>query len=181
MTRQIRYLIMMGALLATDPNAWAAAMTPEQAYAAIPHQRPIFDVSAATMPAHEAAYLRQLFGVIDLAVKERVETLVWLQSRHAQGDGVDDYDALLARLSALEPPAKLRLVHRLVSEAIQEHRDVLRQWRRSPAAISMNHPLVRSSSQKLYQAYGRLIKIYATEHPRNLQAFYDYFCSLDFL
>ena len=156
-------------------------MTIEQAYAAIPHRRTIFDPGIANMGPNEAAYLKALFSLIDLAVKERVETLLWLQSNGAKGDGWDDYDMILSRLNNLRAPANLQTVHQLVIDAIQEHRDVLRQWRQAPSTVSMNHPLVQSSSRKLYQAYGMVTQLYGKEQPRNQQAFYDTFCCLDFL
>ena len=158
-----------------------AAMTIEQAYAAIPHRRTMFDPSIATMGPNEASYLKELFSLIDLAVKERVETLLWLRSGGAQGDASDEYDTILMRLEHLSVPGRLQGVHRSVTEAIQEQRDVLREWRTEPTTISMEHPLVHSASKKLYQAYGMVIQLYSKEAPRNQQAFYDYFCCLDFL
>lgn len=164
--------------------AWSTpvdAMTIEQAYATIPHRRTAFDPTIASMAPNEASYLKELFNLIDLAVKERVETLSWLQSQGAKGEGTDEYDSILLRLHHLQVPGRLQTVHQLVTEAIQEHRDILREWRKAPETISMTHPLVRSSSQKLYQAYGMVMQLYAKEQPRNQQAFYDYFCCLDFL
>ena len=163
----------------------ASAMTVEEAYAAIPHQRPMFNSSIARMGNSEAEYLKQLFEVIDLAVRERVETMAWLVSRGVSGDGVDGYERLLARLFYLQPPARLQLVHRLVTEAIEQQRDVLREWRNGPAMqgrpLPMQHPLVQSSSQKLQQAYDEVLRLFPAEDRRNQQAFFDYFCSLDFL
>ncbi len=156
-------------------------MTVEQAYAAIPHERTVFNPAMASMAPDEAAYLKELFAIIDLAVKERVETLLWLQSGGTRGDEVDEYDMILGRLKSLPVPGKLLQVHQLVTDAIQEQCNVLREWRKAPKQLSMQHPLVHSSSRKLYQAYGGVIQLYSKEDTRNLQAFYDYFCCLDFL
>ena len=173
--------LMTGVLFAAAVPAPVSAMTIEQAYAAIPHKRPVFEFAIARLSPDEAPYLKELFTVIDLAVKERVETLAWLQSRGSQGENFDQYDEIIWRLQSLQVPQRLQPVHQLVTEAIQDQRDVLRSWRASPQAVSMSHPLVQGSSQKLHQAYGDVIRLYRTDHPKNQEAFYNYFCCLDFL
>ena len=156
-------------------------LTIEQAYATIHPQRAVFDPGLAGMAPEESAYLAAFFDLIDLAVKERVETLLWLQSKGTQGEGIDEYDALLARFAALRAPGRLRRIHQWVITAVTQQRDVLREWRADPTRLSMRHPLVGSSSSLLHQTYGEVIRLYPGEDQRNRQAFYDYFCSLDFL
>ena len=173
------------AVLAASLHAPAWGMTIEEAYAAIPHQRPLFDRSIAQMAYEEADYLERLFEVIDLAVRERVETVAWLQSHGTSGENSDDYDVLLRRLHTLTVPERLKTIHRLVEEAVREHQDVLKEWRSTPerygGELPMDHPLIRSSSQKLHEAYGEVLRLFPREDERNRQAFYDFFCSLDFL
>ena len=155
-------------------------MTIEQAYATMSYERPSFDWSSAAIGTDDAAYLRELFDLIDLAVKERVDTLAWLQSEGREGDAEDDYDGVLDRLASLHPSRRLDPVHRLITDAITQQRDVLRHWR-TGQPISFQDPLVQSSSQKLHQAYNLVLGLYPGERQPNRHAFYIYFCSLDFL
>ncbi len=168
-------------LVAHTPLVCAEPMTVEQAYAAVAHPHLIFNPHVTSAPQDESRYLTQLFHLIDLAVKERVETLAWIQSGGARGDGTDDYGRLLAQFRSLQPPAKLAMVHTLTLSAIQEQRTALTEWKAHPQHVSMSHPLVNSSSQKLHQAYNAVVSLYRTENRQNQAAFYNYFCCLDFL
>ena len=164
--------------------AWmspVSAITIEQAYATIHSQRAVFDPSLTTMGGDESWHLDHLFRLIDLSVKERVETLLWIQSGGREGDGADEYESILQQLHTLQPPQQLAVVHQLVLGAIEEQRDVLREWRNAPERVSMHHPLVLSSSGKLHEAYNRVMQLYPQEDYHNRQAFYDYFCCLDFI
>ncbi len=179
---------IISALLATvliTPHVTASAMTVEEAYMTLSHQRPIFNPSIAKMADDESLYLRQLFQIIDQAVRERVQTMAWLQSATANTEPPDQYNDLLSHLSALRPPHRLNAVHQLLREAIEEQRDVLREWRPlhgiAPHAMSMQHPLVQDSSRKLYQVYDEVLRLFPGEDQRNRQAFHDYFCCLDLL
>ena len=173
--------MVMGVLALRTSVACAEPMTIEQAYATVAHPYLIFNPHLTTAPQDESRYLIQLFHLIDLSVKERVETLTWIQSHGARGDDTDAYGRLLAQFRALTPPAKLASVHQLTLSAIQEQRAVLNEWRAHPEQVSMNHPLVHSSSQKLHQAYNAVVSLYHAENRQNQAAFYNYFCCLDFL
>lgn len=179
--RNLRLIVAAVALFLHKPLAWAEPLTVEQAYADIPHVRPIFNFPIERLPDNEAAYLKELFYWIDRAVKERVETYLWLTSDSRKGDPVDEYPEILAGLERLKPPAKLADVHALTLEAVREHQMLFQGWRSDPTTVSMIDPLVGRSSQNLHTAYSRIVQIYDKVNPKNRQAFYDYFCCLDFL
>ena len=181
MNNLIRAVLVFVSVVVVASAVCAEPMTVEQAYATMAHPHLVFNPQVCPAPQDESRYLAQLFQLIDLAVKERVETLTWIQSRGTQGDGKDEYDALVSQLHALNPPTKLQSVHALTVAAIEEQRTVLREWRGHPENVSMQHPLVRSSSQKLYQAYGEVPPLSPADHRANQAAFYNYFCCLDFL
>ena len=161
------------------------AMTVEEAYMTLSHHRPMFNPTMAHIADDESLYLRQLFDIIDRAVRERVQTMAWLQSTAASAEPSDQYNELISRLWALQPPSRLAHVHQVVREAIEEQRDVLRQWRplrgTSEHVVTMQHPLVQDSSRKLHQVYDEIVQLFPGAGEHNRQAFYDYFCCLDFL
>ena len=183
MQKRFFALLAMGLLLSVSPPA--QAMTTEQAYSVLRHQRPVFSPGIASIPENESAYLAQLFSVIDQAVAQRVGIMSWLAGKGAGPEPFDDYDAILFQLSALRPPKKLLAVHQLTTQAIEEQRDLIRQWKKQPRVFVWenvrNNPLISSSSQKLHQAYNHVMELYPQEHQKNREAFYDYFCCLDFL
>ena len=180
--RALRNLTAAAALV-FSPCAYAATI--EQAYAALNHQRPVFSPVISSLPESESEYLAQLFGVIDQAVVQRVELMTWLAGKGSSPEPLDDYDAILYQLSALRPPTKLADVNHLVMEAVEEQRDLLRQWKQEPRTFvwetARHHPLIASSSQKLHHAFNHVIQLYPQEHQKNREAFYDYFCCLDIL
>jgi len=163
----------------------AQAMTTEQAYGVLSHQRPVFSPGIASMPENESGYLAQLFTIIDQAVVQRVGTMTYLAGKGGGPEPFDDYDAILFQLSALRVPKKLLTVHQLTVRAIEEQRDLIRQWKKEPRVFvwenARSHPLIASSSQKLHHAYNYVMELYPQEHQKNREAFYDYFCCLDFL
>ena len=179
-----KWIVFLAALIAALPLT-AQAMTIEQAYSMLSHQRPVFSPVIGLMPENESAYLTQLFGIIDQAVVQRVGTMTWLAGKGESPEPFDDYDAILFQLSVLRPPKKLLTVHQLTVQAIEEQRDLIRQWKKEPRVFvwenARNHPLIVSSSQKLHHAYNHVMELYPQEHQKNREAFYDYFCCLDFL
>ena len=160
----------------------SSEMTIEEAYLAIPHRRTVFDYDSANMSDEERAYLQKLFGLIDLAIVERVEMLMWLQSGGRRGAQAQDYNWILNKMNALEVPHGLNNVHQLALGAIKEQETTLKKWHTSglPSNIARDS-LVRSSSGKLKQAYGNLRNKYPREGKHNQAAFFDYLCALDFV
>lgn len=136
----------------------AAAMSVEEAYAAIPHRRTVFDRGAATMSAEEADGLVRLFTLVDRAIVARVTEA--------------GHDAVLADLRALVLPERLQGVQRLVTDAVVAERAYLVDGQ--PAAM-------RAASARLHAAYAALLRLFPGENAHNRDAFYDYLCALDYL
>jgi len=167
-------------LLGSIPSAFALSV--EEAYRAIPHNRTIFDLDAAKMSNEERDYVYQLFELVDLAIVERVGELLYISSRGSKGKHSKDYDRILTKMSVLNIPLRLEVVHQLVVDAIKEQRAALRQWQRKGLPKNFGHDqLVQSSSQKLRQAYSQLLQLFPKEGHHNKAAFFDYLCALDFI
>jgi hypothetical protein len=135
----------------------AAAMSVEDAYAAIPHRRTVFDRSAATMGAQEAAGLEQLFALVDHAIVAKMTKA--------------GHERVLADLRALDLPSRLHHVQELVIAAVVAER----------AYLDGEQAAIHKASGLLHQAYAELMQLYPGEAPHNRDAFYDYLCALDFL
>src|SRR5689334_25265030 len=58
-----------------EPPSFDAGLSVEQAYAAIPHHRTVWEESDSAAPAEEKAYLKAMFQVLDQAVAVRVASL----------------------------------------------------------------------------------------------------------
>lgn len=166
-------LVAIFSCLAAMADEIHPALTVEQAYQAIPHQRTAFDGGQALMSPDEKQFLALFFQLTDLAVIERVSQL----QDNAQ---TDHYAQILSRLAALQVPPALARAHRLVTEAVSEQQAFLDNWKANPSDFDLNAPLVNSSHAKLIQAYGELMRLYPQETAHNKQAFFDHLCSLDF-
>lgn len=153
------------------------SMTVDEAYQAIPHQKTRFDAASATMGGDEKAFLDVFFELVDLAVVERVSSMQSISSGKAV---TFNYDAIDSRLMALDVPEKLKTAHALVMQAVAEQRKYLEQWKSSGGRFDVGDPLVSSSSAKLVQAYGELMRAYPSENAHNKKAFFDHLCALDF-
>jgi len=159
------------------------SMSVGEAYRAIPHQRTPFDDQAARMEVADAAYLDRLFVLTDIAMVERVQSQLWLQSGGKQGSAQGNHRSILAHLNALESPDRLQRVHTLIREAIEEQHRYLSTWQASGRAnyFSPSAPLILSSHGKLIGAYSELQALYPGEGAHNRQAFFDHLCALDFI
>ena len=100
------------------------------------------------------------------------------QSRGTHGTVRKNRPRILVHLNALDSPRRLRSVHALIVEAIQEQHQYLTMWLASGRAdyFSSEAALIRSSHVKLTEAY-----LYPAEADRTHQAFYDHLCALDFI
>jgi hypothetical protein len=146
------------------------------------------------MSPKDAAALQEFFRLLNLAIIERVQAQGWFQSNGKRGVAFPNYqrstDGLIVQLEALTLPESLKAVHRNVIDALKDQRAYFEEWQRTvhrgesfryPPGVSPHHPRVLSSSQKLQQAYGRLIQLYPQETERTKQAFFDHLCALDFI
>ncbi len=174
------------ALLASLPFA-AAALTVDQAYVAIPHQRTPFDTAASRLARGQAEALQQLFDLSDRGTVLRVDALQGLQRAdvaHVRAV-VRDYAALQEALKQLRPTQQTRAATDLVMQAVQQQQRFFEaklqagnSGSRLDAAFTAD---VHQSSQKLRQAYSLLMAAFPEETARNRQAFFDHLCALDFL
>ena len=165
----------------------ASALTVEQAYAAIPHQRTVFDASGSRLAKGQVDALDQLFTLSDRGTVLRVDGLDVLK----RGDAarlratVRDYAALLDALRQLRPTPQTRAATDLVTQAVQQHLSFFETKLAAGTVASRWDAVftadVHQSSQKLRQAYSLLMAAFPDETPRNRQAFFDYLCALDFL
>ena len=173
----------------------ASAMTVEEAYKAIPHRYTPFEAGSASMTLQESRFLADFFGLVNLAIVERVQTLAWFQSRGKQGSPVSHYrknvERIIANLRQLNVPKNCAAVRQRVVEAIQDQKAYFQEWESTQVASSPfkgalgsagpRHALVTTSSQKLHQAYSELVRQFPKESAKNQQAFFDHLCALDFI
>jgi hypothetical protein len=171
-----------------------SAISVEEVYRAIPHRYTPFEARSVKMSPKDAAVLQEFFRLLNLAIVERVQAQAWFQSNRKRGVAFPSYqrstDGLIAQLEALTIHDSLKAAHRYVIDALKDQRAYFEEWQRAvrkgepfryPPGASPHHPRVVSSSQKLQQAYGRLIQIYPQETERTKQAFFDHLCALDFI
>lgn len=165
----------------------ARAMTPEEAYAAIPHQRTTFDAGVSTLSPTQVDSLKRLFAHSDQGVVLKVRGM---QAQRA-GDAkelkriVQSYDVLIENLEAQKlAPEVVRARDRVV-KALDLHKRFLAsrpeaglQYARKDLSGTAE---VREASGNLIQAYQDLMKAFPREPSRNKSAFYDYLCALDYL
>jgi len=171
------------ALLLALPLA-ATALTVEQAYAAIPHQRTVYDASGSRLAKGHIEALDQLFTLSDRGTVLRVEALDALKRRDTARlrATVRDYASLFDALRQLRPTPQTRAATDLVLQAVQQHQSFFdTKLAAAPRLDSAFTVDVTQSSQKLRQAYSLLMAAFPEETARNRQAFFDYLCALDFL
>lgn len=180
MTRMIKLLCI--ALIAALPFA-VSALTVEQAYAAIPHQRTVFDTGGSRLPRVQVDALEQLLAWSDRGTVLRVDGLDALKRSDAARlrTVVRDYAAVLDGLRQLRTTPQTRAVTDLVVQAVQQHARFF-EGKLALGQLDAHFTAdVHQSSQKLRQAHGLLMAAFPEEAARNRQAFFDYLCALDFL
>jgi hypothetical protein len=165
----------------------ARAMTPEEAYAAIPHQRTSFDARASTLSRAQADSLQRLFALSDQGVVLRVEGMRAQRSRNAAElkRVIQAYDALIEKLAVQTFVPEVVPARDLVVEALRDQKRFIASKPEGGMQFTGNElattPDVKRASGKLQQAYGLLLKTFPGEVARNKAAFYDYLCALDYL
>jgi len=181
--RTLASLLLAAAFMAPP----AGAMSPEEAYAAIPHQRTAFDAGTSTLPAAQADSLRRLFALSDEGVILRVEGMRAQRSRNSAelARVLREYDALIDRLAAQPFAPEVAPARDLVVNALRSQKRFIAskpgggmQFARKELAMT---PDVKQASGHLHQAYGLLMKAFPGETARNKAAFFDYLCALDYL
>ncbi len=176
---------------AGDPPARkpSSGMTVQQAYQShAGHRHTDFDPTAAGFNPREAAYLVNLFDLVDLAIVEKTQAWTWFQSGGRAGAPVGTYkgriDRLVTDIDRLPAPERLQPVRTLIVEAIREQTLFFEAWEQSERggvarATDNKGRYLQSSSQKLQLAYSHLRALFPEAGKRNFDSFYDHLCVLD--
>jgi len=162
-------------------------LTVEQAYAAIPHRRTVWNDADSTASPPEKAYLKTIFDALDQATAVRVSGLKNYASGHFEySDPDSEFQQLIDFVQRLTPPATLEPYHKDILEALAAERQFFVDWKAqgdhfANANSIQNHPGVQRSDQALHSAYSELMSRFPAEAQANKEAFFDYHCALDFL
>jgi hypothetical protein len=169
----------------------AHAMTVEEAYAAIPHKRTVFDGNASKLSAAQIDSLKRLFASSDQGVVLRVEGLRALRGAAASQlptqlrKAINDYRALASAVASLNVSAEIKPAQDLIAQAIADHQRFFEMKLRDNDTLAKRDAAltteIHQASQKLHRAYDVLMKAFPNEAASNKTAFYDYLCALDFL
>jgi hypothetical protein len=165
----------------------AHAMTVEEAYAAIPHKRTVFDGNASKLSAAQIDSLKRLFASSDQGVVLRVEGLRALRGAEAVQlrKAINDYRVLASKVASLNVSAEIKPAQDLIAQAIADHQRFFETKLRDNDTLAKRDAAftadINQASQKLHRAYDVLMKTFPNEPANNKTAFYDYLCALDFL
>lgn len=169
------------------------ALTVEEAYQAIPHQRKQYDPSQSPRSGEERAYLAKLFALSDRALVERVETLRALGKGEVSRAGIyrERVGVILREISKLDEPASAKGLGAMLEAALRAQGQFFAEWEQaleSSAKFSFPggqgtgvHPQIRSASGALHGLYGALTQRYGNESEHNRSAFFQHLCALDFI
>ena len=171
----------------SDPPVIDVGMSVEDAYAAIPHRRTVWDDADTTVPPAEADYLKTMFQVMDDAVALRVAG----QQNYSRGqfdspDIVGQYDRLIEFTRANAAPSGLSNFQQDVLTALSDQRQIFADWYSQRgqfpyAGQPYTSPNATTASGALHSAYNELMSRYPGESASNKEAFYDYPCAMDFM
>jgi hypothetical protein len=154
----------------------------DKAYRSIPHRQTTFDPATASMNNQQKNYLYKLFSIVDLAVSERVQTLLWYQTKGRRGANNNSYDQILTELERLDVPKNMRQTHTLINHALTEQKQYFKQIDASKTySFNAKDPKIQASHKRLINAYNLLMALYPQENRHNRTAFFDHLCALDFI
>lgn len=154
----------------------------DRAYRSIPHKQTTFDPTAANMNSEQKNYHYKLFSIVDIAIAERVQTLLWYQTEGRRGANNNNYDQILAELERLDVPQNMQQAHALIKQAIAEQDHYFKQFDSSKKySFNANDPKIQSSHKQLVSAYNLLMARHPQENDHNKTAFFDHLCALDFI
>lgn len=156
------------------------ALTVEEAYSSIPHQRTVFESQATKLSMENSKALARTFEAIDqlIVLKQSVLTRQFagntavLKARYAQ---ISD------QISAALSSPSLSAFRQQLLAGVQAQLDYLTEaiLGEIPLGVNPAHAKIRAASAQLHQAYTTLMKLFPEENAHNKQAFYDYLCALD--
>jgi hypothetical protein len=169
------------------PPTFNVGLSVDQAYAAIPHRRTVWNDADSTASSAEKAYLKTIFEVLDQAIAIRVAGMQNYAAGHSDYSDPDaEYEQLITFTRGMTPPPKLAAYHSLVLQGLTNQRQFFTEWKARannfgyPQIVS-THPSVQRASGALRSAYQELIRRFPAESQANKDAFFDYHCALDFL
>jgi hypothetical protein len=183
----MKQIIFSLAVFIASSSLAAHAMTVEEAYAAIPHKRTVFDGNASKLSATHIDSLKRLFTSSDQGVVLRVEGLRALRGADAAQlrKAINDYRALASAVASLNVSAEIKPAQDLIAQAIADHQHFFEMKLRDSDTLAKRDAAftsdINQASQKLHRAYDVLMKAFPNEAANNKTAFYDYLCALDFL
>lgn len=161
----------------------AHAMSVDEAYARIPHQRTPFSAVTSGATRSQAESLARLFDLSDQAMVLRVRALAALHARDAAllRDILRGYPAAIDGLQQEAASPEVRRAQALVLVAVRQHRAFFEAKLASGLRDAAFTPDVHQASSRLREAYSLLMATFPRETARNRQAFFDHLCALDFL
>jgi hypothetical protein len=171
----------------SEPPTFDVGLSVEQAYAAIPHRRTVWDENNSTAPAEEKTYLKVIFEVIDQGVAVRVAGQQNFSSQQFDRvNAASDYDQLITFARGMPVPGPLAAYHQKILTGLTGQQQFFADWMAEREQFKYaqqiaNHLGVRSASAALRAAYNELMAKYPNESASNKDAFFDYHCALDFL
>ena len=163
------------------PQTWALSV--DEAYASIPHQRTPFSVVSSGAARPQAEALARLFELSDQATVLKVRGLAALRSGDAASlrDVLQDYRGPLDVLQRVPATAEVKEAQSLVLLAVRQHKAFFESKLATGARDTVFTALVHQASSNLRQAYSLLMAAFPKESPSNRQAFFDHLCALDFI
>lgn len=183
MTRAVFLILLVGCLHSLESEA----LTVEEAYASIPHQRTVFDRSASQLSRAQVEGLTQLFALSDRGTVLRVAGIRAFRAGQLNDfrRAMDGYPTLIEALKSLNVPGEMKPVQELVLQAVQAHQRFFEAKVKASNALAKRDlgftPEVHEASRKLHHAYNLLMKMFPNESGVNKTAFFDHLCALDFL
>ena len=165
----------------------ALGLTVDEAYQAIPHRKMEYSAAKSTLPLVTKNDLEKFFRLSDQALVGRIETMKALHEGHAEAFALyqKKIDEVVQGLNGITNPELTELTG-LLKDAIFAQREYFSNWHNGVVSGTAYHApgtdtSVRSASGKLQQLYSVLMQRYPSEHPNNIDAFYQHLCALDFL
>jgi len=184
MTLRLAAILLLGCLAATP----AAAMSVDEAYAALKHRRTVFDARATKTSKAQVESLQRLFAMAErgTVLKVRAYHAHYSGDRAGYGAVLAEYGALIDAIRAQPAAAEIKPAQDLVVGAIVQQRGVFAASAAKPSTVLARNELTRNPDvQKLHRdllkAYDILMSKFPDEPAVNRDAFYDYLCALDFL
>lgn len=169
------------------PPTFNIGLSVDQAYAAIPHRRTVWNDADSTASPAEKAYLKTIFEVLEQATAVRVAGMQNYAAGHSDySDPDSEYEQLITFTQSMTPPPNLAAYHGLVLQGLTNQRQFFTEWKANadhfgyPQIVS-THPAVQRASGALRSAYQELMRRFPAEAQSNKDAFFDYHCALDFL